>query len=184
MTVKLIGTDTAGDTVFNIGYVRTTQYTCALSGSLSEINVYCTANGDVRVALYSDNADDLGTLLGESADTAITATGWKSVSLGTPVNVVSGTKYWLAVQIKVVNTGATYRTVTARSGYYTQAYGAFPANGPNTGIQTTLEFALQGYGTPPGWANIASVNGATATDLASWNGATLTDLASWSGADV
>ncbi len=148
MAVKLIGTDTAGDTAASYGYVFSNQFTCDVTGVLSSVKVHCLfTNTNVRVAIYSDNgSNQVNVLLQESASTAITTGDWRSVDLAASVNVTSGTKYWLAVQAQT-NVAIAYRLVTCVRSYKAQSYGAFPADGTGFSYDTVAEVPLQGWGT-------------------------------------
>ena len=148
MTIKLFGGTNVGTTDGVPGYCRASQYTCAQTGWLTEVHVYCRANSNIRVAVYSDAADSVGNLLGESSSQAVTATGFKGATLASPVAVTQGTKYWLASQNTVAG-GMSYRTVTWKREYKTHTYGAFPANGTGWLVNTDLEYVHQGWGTPP-----------------------------------
>ena len=106
MTVKLIGTDTAGDTNGYAGYAIANQFTCAQSGAFTGIKVYCLVNSNVRVALYSDDgANGLGNLIAESASTAVTANAWSAEIAVAGGDITLGTKYWLAHQTQTARCG-------------------------------------------------------------------------------
>jgi hypothetical protein len=68
------------------------------AGQIQSISVYHNAgSGNVILGVYSDVAGFPSALLGVTPSTAVNATaGWQTVTLTTPVNVVSGQKVWLA----------------------------------------------------------------------------------------
>ncbi|MCJ7655064.1 MAG: hypothetical protein MUO97_07175, partial [Dehalococcoidia bacterium] len=148
MTIKLVGTSvTTWPYTAPVGYVHAAQYVCIAAGTLSEIKVYCKANSNVRVAIYSDSGSDtIGNLLKESASVAITAGDWRTIALPSTVELTLGTIYWLAVQVQT-DGGCGYTSASQRRGYKTQAYGAFPASGSGFTIQVDTDWALQGWGT-------------------------------------
>jgi len=61
----------------------------------------------------------------------------------------------------------------------------FSNNMPDTitGSGWSRKLLIAGWGTT-GWANIAKVSGATATDLAKIVGIAVADIAKWNGVDV
>ena len=146
-TGKLLGTDTQGtQSDCPIGVVHCSQFVCAKTGLLSELKVDCKVSSNVRVAIYSDNgSNQVGDLLAESNSTAITSGAWRTVSLLSSAFVVSGTKYWLGVQMQTAG-GCGYRIVTALRGYMTWTYGAFPGTGSGFNYASDVEYSLQGWG--------------------------------------
>jgi len=146
MATKLIGTDTAGDTNCSTGYVEGSQFTCAVSGTLDTIKVYCLVNSNVRVAIYTDSGSNtVGNLIAESASTAVTKDDWRSIAIAGGA-IVAGTKYWLMAQCETTG-GTSYRSLAgALDSWKAQAYGAFPANGTGFSSPSAYEYASQGWG--------------------------------------
>ena len=70
-------------------YFTLSRFPCTQSGLLSVIRLKCLASGSVMVALYSDN----GRLITASSSIAVVA-GLNSIGVS-PVQVTSGTYYWL-----------------------------------------------------------------------------------------
>jgi hypothetical protein len=124
-------TDTIGGTTNHNsgdnGYVFACQITASASGSLSSVgqNIETIGvGGYIRTAIYSDNGSDApSTLLVESSQEA-SINGWNDLTV-TGVNIVTGTKYWLALQID--NQPHPYST-SGNLNNVTQAMGAFPAS--------------------------------------------------------
>lgn len=80
------------------GTAEAFQTTATAAGTLSTINLYIDSGSsaaNVSVGLYADNAGNAGTLLTQGTLSSPPA-GWNAVSVAA-VNVVSGTKYWIAV---------------------------------------------------------------------------------------
>lgn len=95
---------------------------CIRAGDCSEIRVYCFANSNVRVAVYTGT-----TLLAESNSTAITAGAWRSVALTSTVAMTLGATYVVAVQCQTNYAIGTYISVSPHTyRIQSQAYGAFP----------------------------------------------------------
>jgi hypothetical protein len=123
------GTQEIGDTSANgntpSGYLRFSSITPSASGTISSLglNVY-TAAGNIEMAIYSDLSGAPDTLLGYSASTPC-VTGWNDLPLITPVDVTSGTLYWLCLQHD--SSIYTYRLSSGgQQLYQSQTYGAFP----------------------------------------------------------
>ena len=142
---QLIGTSSYGADSLSPGAIKYQRFQCTFSGNCDIIKTYVTANGNVRVAIYTDSSGHPLTLLRESGSTAVTATGWKDVAI-TATALTSGTYYWLAIQTDAVaGGGCVYRTLGgAQFENETQAYGAFPATATPTEVDG-YEWALQGW---------------------------------------
>ena len=80
------------------GTAQAFQTTANASGTLNSLNLYvdpATTVGQAAIGLYSDSSGNPSTLLTQAIFTP-QAGVWNSVSL-TPVAVVAGTRYWIAV---------------------------------------------------------------------------------------
>ena len=103
-------------------------------------------NTNVRLAIYADSSNTVGSLLGQTASVAVTSGGWRSVNLTASVSVTSGTAYWLAMQEESVNC-CGYRQATGFNGCYkTAAYAAWPDTLSGLTYSDLWEFPLQGWG--------------------------------------
>ena len=79
---------------------------------------------NVRVALYSAGSGKPGSLLAESASTAMTtAAGWQDIPV-TSYSATAGT-YWIAIQLS--STKSVYYQSGSRS-WYTRSFGAFDSS--------------------------------------------------------
>jgi hypothetical protein len=80
------------------GQAAAYQYTATQSGQASLVRLYIEAGTSaavVRVALYSDRAGSPGAILSQGSGSALTS-GWTSVGMS-PVTLLKGQRYWLAV---------------------------------------------------------------------------------------
>ena len=146
--IKLIGTDTIGDTDVGPNYVHACQFICGISGVVSLMAIYPRVDSNVRVAMYTDSGSNtVGTLIAESANTPITTGAWRYVSCAAGA-ITAGIKYWLAIQVETSGGAAYIITGVAPRGYKNQAYGAFPANGSGFSHDAGVLYSLQGWGTP------------------------------------
>lgn len=141
---KLIGNDDKSwSTTPATANTMTVLRFAAIAGTLGEIRVKCRCNGNIQVAIYSDNAGSPGTVLAYAMAAPVVA-GWNTIPLNTTVNL-SAASYWLAFVVDTTNliwalsTGATMR-------YESLSYGnAFPDN--PTGLSSaSTDFAIAGWG--------------------------------------
>lgn len=141
---KIIGATEATTTNNSTGFIVYNQYTTGGSAYATSMKVYCRVNSNVRLAIYSDSSGHPGTLLVESASTALTAGDWRSISI-TPTLLSASTAYWLAAQCQTAG-GTGYRSATGfPREYQIQAYGAFPATATPTD-QDEYEDGMQVWG--------------------------------------
>lgn len=97
--------------------------------SITSVSFYSHAEGNVRLAIYSDGMSPAD-LLWQSGSTAVVAGDWTTVDIseGTPTSLTldSGT-YWLAWQSDSQNSGPGLTPGDVGDGYYvSHAYGGFP----------------------------------------------------------
>ena len=144
-TGKLLGASTNGTGNDATGYAFAQRFQCLATGILSSLLTYCLVNSNVRLAIYADSSGAIGSLLGESASTAVTSGAWREVSLASNVNVTKDTYYWLAVQNQTAGGCSYWSSSGTPYKRYTQSYGAFPSSVSWTDI-TDVGLAVQGYG--------------------------------------
>ena len=83
------------DNTFTNGTLLAVSFTASNNVSLKSLTSKLDLAGTFEMGVYSDNAGLPGTLLGQTlAQTSVV--GWNTVTL-TPISIISGTKYWLAV---------------------------------------------------------------------------------------
>lgn len=155
------------------GYAKATKATLSnLNATLSSVSFYSHATGNIRLAILSDSSGHPGSLLWESASTAVSAAAWTTINIssGSPSSLsLTNATYWLAWQSDSANLGPSYTAGAASSGnYITQAYGAYPA-GSGWGAGTA---------TAENWSEYV-----TYTAVCTWAGGTSTDWATGSNWD-
>lgn len=104
------------------GYVYAFPIAISGSGAVQSIGVNWagTQSGNVRVALYGAGSGKPGSLLAESASTAMTtAAGWQDISV--TYSFTAGS-YWVAVQLS--SSKSVYYKPASRS-WYTKGFSAF-----------------------------------------------------------
>jgi len=107
------------------GYAYAFPITISGSGTVQSVGVNWagTQSGYVRVALYSAGSGKPGSLLAESASTAMnTAAGWQDLTVTYPITAGS---YWVAIQLSASK--SVYYSSGSRS-YYSKTYGAFDSS--------------------------------------------------------
>jgi hypothetical protein len=76
-------------------YILWDEYVAQASGNVTQIGIKANSSGNVKVAIYANNAGTPGALLNAvNTSTAVTP-GWNSISI-TSTPVVAGTTYFLA----------------------------------------------------------------------------------------
>lgn len=146
MAEILIGsTVVTHDTGVSAGAIILQKHTAVSTGTMTEFQIKCEASGNVKVAIYSDNAGTPNALLGTVGSTAVTATTNAISFPSTPV--VGGTDYWLAFNFdtdSLVSINATGGTTLANE---SANFGdAFPDPYPGSYTSKTWNCALAGYG--------------------------------------
>lgn len=143
--IKLIGTDTPGNTNLTSGYVLFQKFTADASGTLNNIEIYPLVNSNVRVGIYSENASTPNVLLTESSSTAVTSGAWARIPVP-GVSITSGTIYWLACTCET--TGGCSHTSPSNTGLYRyvlRSYQALPGVASGTSTAPNYLVAIRGY---------------------------------------
>lgn len=150
---KIIGTDDlACQGLMVAGYFALGRFQALATANVTQFNLKANTAGNVKVAMYSDNAGQPGALLNAiNTDTAVAA-GWNNIVFpSTPI--VTGTFYWLAfnssAQLSCYNaTPGSYMWKPAPYNTFT-----FPADAGAgwSGANTNFIPLLAGWGltTPP-----------------------------------
>jgi hypothetical protein len=145
---QIIGTTTGGDLGANTGWIRWGKFLAIESGDCTSLSVYCLASGNVRAAIYSNNAtaNNPDQLLSQSASTYVIGGGWRDISIAsTPL--ISGNAYWLGVQSEEVNVATTRVSGSSIFAAQAQSYGEFPQSGLSALVGSGYEIAIKGLGT-------------------------------------
>jgi len=93
---KLIGADDATATANQYSnYFILDSWAATNTGNVTQIRIKCGASGNVKVAIYADNAGQPGPLLNAVNTSTPVTTGWNTINI-TSTAITSGTNYWLA----------------------------------------------------------------------------------------
>jgi hypothetical protein len=186
MTVKLIGKD---DTTIDYGcaanYIMMCKFQCTTAGSCSEVRIKVSNTGNVKVAIYLDDAGAPTTQLAVNNTGQSCTAGWNTIALAAATNLTLNSYYWIAAVTDATYIGFDYPTTAVykfKIGTYTDGLPS-PA-GTGYTDNTTYEIIAAGWGTVAGWSNIAKISGATTTDMAKVKGIAVADIAKRRGAAV
>lgn len=171
------------------GRIRGTQYlNLNGSGTLTHLWLHIPSINsppkEFSLALYSDNGENMSTLIAQCAFTNTSLIGWNNLTSLNATAIVNNTKYWIAAAAEGWQVQASYDSVVGTGPYWWQAYGSWPAgplNYPPSGGTDTLQ--LSAYATftsdeeEEGWSGIintvaspGSVNGVASVNIGSING--------------
>lgn len=144
MTIKLLGDASLTSSATGLAnYKHYSKFTATESGTMSEYRIKGIGSGNVKGALYADNAGSPGTLLNVFTSTGIT-TG-DNVIVFPDSTIVSGTSYWLAF-----NQSADYLVGMIASGgtdwYKNEAYESDFASNPTGLSYLPYTMIIAGWG--------------------------------------
>ncbi len=124
-----VGTQTPPSLALNRFYMQ--RFAAAGSGNITNVKVVCAKSADLKVAIYSDNANAPDALLAKSASTAVVS-GNNRLQLVSPLSVVKGTYYWIVFN-QSVNGVVRYTNSGGTGNWVASTYAnAFPATMPTT----------------------------------------------------
>lgn len=140
------------------GTTRMFQFTSSFSGSVNSIALTLGAalTGKLNIAIYSDSGANLPvTKLGTATELTNPAIGLNQLTFGTPVSVVAGTKYWVAVAsdatVSLYNNTGSSAGVSLSAAYAS----AFPTTASSLTTGVTSMMSARIYYTP---LNYSAVN--------------------------
>ena len=147
-SVKLIGVDASNPSSGSYSANRFVLYRfqATTTGNMTTFKFKASGSGHVKVAIYSDNAGEPGTLLSAVNTSTAVVTGWNSVSIPSTA-LVSGTYYWLSYTSDAAI--GYYQSATGTMRYKTNTYStfSFPASaGTGFTSSTTRIGLLAGWG--------------------------------------
>ena len=145
--ITLIGpTDETDHIGSGANYWRLSKFTSLKAGTITQLWVYSAGSGNVKLAIYKDNAGLPGDLItAMNTGQALTA-GWKKLNF-TPTNILKDTPYWLSA-IPDTDSATTYiagGTMKYRGETYSSF--TFPSNAYDLGALTNYN----GYELLAGW---------------------------------
>jgi hypothetical protein len=114
----------ATDNRFSAGDLKAYKYTLSEAGTVQSITVYIQSYGSgakIRVGIYNDVSSYPGSLVAGNDEWTVGATGWKTITLATPVYLSAG-NYWIGLLVE--KTPAQIVTFKATTGVGTQRYKA------------------------------------------------------------
>jgi hypothetical protein len=143
----LIGTETTGSTGLLSGRFHGCKFTASATGTVKEIKVHAGANGDVKVAIYADDAGEPGARLSyNNTGQAVTSGQWNTLTIP-ELSITKDTVYWLMFNMSV--NAAVSRILTGGvTKYKTATYSTFSFPDPaGTGFTNTAYIScIAGWG--------------------------------------
>ncbi|MCJ7664203.1 MAG: hypothetical protein MUO24_08155 [Desulfobacterales bacterium] len=140
MTVKLIGADDATGQNTAGSILRLSRWQAVASGNITEFKVKSDVSGNIKIAIYADNAGQPGALITAMNTGQAVSAGWNTLTFAsTPVT--SGTFYWMATNYDT--TGACQYMDSAGWPFRHKAetYATFTFPDPPTGLSTANAYS-------------------------------------------
>ena len=138
-------------------YKYSNLWQAGATGTISKIRCRLkrnTSSGKGRCMIYADNAGSPGALIAQTQEATIsTSTGWVDFPFSTPVSVVNGTYYWLAVFTDQATT-IRYNNTTGTMNYNADTYSdgaADPFGSPTTSASHEICIYASGSTPPATW---------------------------------
>lgn len=131
-------------------YINACRFQATESAGVVLLSMYLSgsAAGNMRMAIYTDNAGAPDALLAETSVTPC-ASGWNNLALPSAVNLTAGAYYWIAWQYDTASNNLCYASGSANQTFYMgYIFGAFPATMPGGGY-TAVQWSINGQSTPP-----------------------------------
>jgi len=151
--VKLLGNDVITySSSLNSNRFVPVKFTAIKTGTLKNIRVANdTTAGHIKVAIYTDNAGEPGSLLAYADAESFPASEWTTIAIA-DVNITKDTVYWLAfcsdVYVKSNSSGGVYRRKTV-----TYSTFSFPDPAGTGFLSGTDSIAIAGWGEEPSSAS-------------------------------
>ncbi|MCD6599709.1 MAG: hypothetical protein J7L19_03970 [Dehalococcoidia bacterium] len=126
---KMIGEDDhASDGTVDTGYIWADKFTASVTGVMDQFRVKVDGPGNLKLAVYADDAGEPGTLLNAlNTGQAVTA-GWNTITFP-DTSLTSGTDYWLAF-ISDAKITCRYTSAGKVKRYKVQAYAGYSFEDP------------------------------------------------------
>ena len=133
-----IGQTGTGTNNLNSGVLSADKYTTTVPLTAIQIKTYGTANGNVKVSIYSDTSGFPGAKLFTEVAAAVLANAWSTITI--PKTYLAPGTYWI-----VINTDTNHvvqQTTTTSTTHYSKNWGyatpPFPNPGGTTGWGTVV----------------------------------------------
>jgi hypothetical protein len=106
-------------------------YTCNFTGAIASVTLvtFASATGNMKAAIWADNAGVPGAVLASANPQATVAAGNNVFTLATPLGVVAGQKIWIG-GIDDTSTGTWSTSGASGGGSATGTYAGFPPANP------------------------------------------------------
>ena len=148
---KLVGADDITGSNGAKNMFRLTKFTASQPGTITEFRVKSGASGNVKVAIYADNAGSPGARLSyNNTGQAVTADQWNTLTIPA-TDVVAGTDYWLAAIENATGAAQWHSVGTMR--YRAASYSGFAFPKTATGLGALSSY--NGYQLLAGWTTDA-----------------------------
>jgi hypothetical protein len=184
----LVGTDASGQTAQAAGYIFGCQFTAVATGTSVTFRVYSTSSGNIKVAIYSDNAGAPATRLWHNSTGAAVTGGQFNEISAAGVSITSGTAYWL-----MTNGDASGCSSRASSSggqprvRLSKTYSTWTWPETDEGGYTADNYTMMLYvdGTESGgWEHISKMNGVSSSSISKINGIAVASISKINGIEV
>jgi hypothetical protein len=125
---QLLGSNVlqSGHDTNGAGQSEAFPFTATASGSLSSLSFYVDSSSTAKtliLGVYADNAGHVGALLSQGSLNASDTGQWNAVQLGSQIQIVSGSNYWIAlmglggtIAFRDSNSSSTCHSVESQTG--------------------------------------------------------------------
>lgn len=154
MATKLIGSTRAYNaTTSPVSFLRAAKFTALFTGTMNEFKIECNGNGNVKVAVYADNAGTIAGRLWVQNTSQAVAAGWNTITVSPGLLIVKDTVYWLGCNNDTANI-IRYLTPGGTMGYVAADYTTVGCPASPAGLTPlSYEYMMQGWENYPGRNN-------------------------------
>ena len=159
LTQTVPTTAVASTSIFNT-VARFTQFTAAYSGTVTGVGVAVSTgnSGNMKCAIYADNAGAPGTVLASATAPVTPVVGGTNAFTFSPgVSIVKGTAYWMTCMCDTtVGSYTQNNTSAATSATASASYATFPQANPVVTIPSSqTQFSWTYTATPANWQAVS-----------------------------
>ena len=146
----------AGGQTTTLGILNTasyaTQYTVSYAGSIASVTIVTgsAAAGNIKAAVWADNAGVPGAVLATANPITVVAAGNNVLTLTTPLTVTPGQKIWVGASIDTNGGFWGSSAAIATGATFSVAYASFPQANPVATIPGRALSSSINYSTPTG----------------------------------
>ena len=139
--------------------IRLTQFTAAYSGTVTSVGVVVnvTPGGNMKCAIYADNAGSPGVVLASATTSVTTVSGTNVFTFSPGATIVKGVVYWIAACCDTNGGSWQYAAAGGSLGASAPAtYSTFPQNSPAISTnQIIVQMQWTYTATPANWQAVA-----------------------------